>query len=385
MSYLTSQTASPMSQSLYKSTLNFLKKHSELPVTGNHLRRLQILSSRISSCIRTGKSSYEGLSISECVSKKATDKAIETRITQTKRWLSSKWTDWESFFAPYMRLILGQLVHRGELILIMDGSETARGCVTLMLSVLWRGYAIPLVWITKEGKKGHFKETTHIKLLELAQSILPSVSEHPYRVVVLGDGEFDGEQLRAACKEAKWEFVLRTAIDRQIDCGNGEMARIDTLEPFEGEEIVFVLKACQGDNAVWWHAKGFDDPIPLLTNMDLGAMACAYYKKRFKIETLFKQLKSQGFNIHMSKIQDAQRVANLIIIVAFAFIFSTCAGLMIKLLKKEQLKLFLRCDRAAKMLPITIVHKCLKHQYKLAIVIFSNLSNNLIVFFSNDT
>ena len=130
-----------MSQSLYKSTLEFLKKHSKLPVEGNHLRRLQVLSSRISSCIRTGKSSYEGLSDLELV----TDKAIETRITQTKRWLSSTWTDWDSFFAPYMRLMLRQLVNRGELILIMYGSETASGCVTLMLSVVWRGFAIPLV------------------------------------------------------------------------------------------------------------------------------------------------------------------------------------------------------------------------------------------------
>ena len=370
-----------MSQSLYKSTLEFLKNHSDLPAEGNHLRRLQVLSSRISSCIRTGKSSYEGLSDSEI----ATDKAIETRIAQTKRWLSSKWTDWDSFFAPYMRLILRQLVYRGELILIMDGSETASGCVTLMLSVVWRGFAIPLVWLTKEGKKGHFTETLHIELLKLAQTILPPVSEHPYRVVLLGDGEFDGEQLRSTCKEAKWEFVLRTSIDRQIDCANGEIARMDALEPLEGEEIVFVPDACQGDNAVWWHAKGFDDPIPLLTNMDLAVMACAYYKKRFKIETLFKQLKSQGFNIHKAKIQGATRVANLIIIVALAFIFTTCAGFMMKLLKKEQLRLFLRHDRVHKMLPVTIVQKCLRAQYIIATDIFSNLSNNLLVFFKNDS
>ena len=41
--------------------------------------------------------------------------------------------------------MLRQLVNRGELILIMYGSETASGCVTLMLSVVWRGFAIPLV------------------------------------------------------------------------------------------------------------------------------------------------------------------------------------------------------------------------------------------------
>jgi hypothetical protein len=371
-----------MSASLYKSSLSFLSRYSKLPVRGNHLRRLRTLSLQISSCMRTQSSSQEGLSTRET----GFEKDISTCVTQTKRWLSSKWTDWESFFAPYARLILRQLARSGEFIFIIDGSETASGCVTLMLSVIWCGYAIPLVWLTKEGKKGHFSEKKHLELLELLDKILPTPSNAKpvnYRIVLLGDGEFDGQEVRNHCRQNGWEFVLRTAIDRIIDCGGGEMDRIDTLEPLEGEEIVFVQKACQEDNAIWWKGKGFDAAIPLLTNMDLGEMACAYYKKRFKIESLFKQFKSQGFKIHKSKVEGDHRVANLIIVVALAFIFTFCMGLIMKITDREILKKFIRPDKAPKMMPITIAQKAIILHQKFATDTFSDLTNNFELFFKN--
>jgi hypothetical protein len=46
-------------------------------------------------------------------------------------------------------------------------------------------------------------------------------------------------------------------------------------------------------------------PIFLMTNMNLGEMACRYYRKRFKIENLFKSMKSAVFNLYKSKVEGA--------------------------------------------------------------------------------
>jgi hypothetical protein len=361
-----------MGKSLYKSTLDFLIRQSPIEPKGNHLRRLSTFSAMICSCIKTKNSSLEGLSRSE----RASSKQSESLIKQAKRWLSSKWTDWETFFAPYAEKLLLKMAAKGELILVIDGSETAADCVTLMLSVIWRGYAIPLAWITRIGKKGHFSEDAHLDLLVLSQKVLPSGC----RIVLLGDGEFDGLRLRAMCKDLKWEFVLRSSLDRKVDCG-GETANLGELCPSSGSELVFVEDACQGDNAVLWWAKGFESPIPLLTNMDLGQMACEYYRHRFKIETLFKQMKSAGFQLHKSKVQGAERVRNLIIVVALAFIFTFCAGLLIKKQPKEILNTFTRPDRVNKMRPITLAQKCIESAWDIALCIFSNLSMNWDTFF----
>ena len=271
-----------MGKSLHKDMLSMLTKASAIEPIGNHLRRLNVLAGMICSCMKTKSSSLEGLSDK----KSETAKQSESHVKQTKRWLSSKWTDWETFFAPFATKMLLGLSKKGELILVIDGSQTAGDCVTLMLSVIWRGYAIPLAWLTKKGEKGHFPEDMHLDLVAVVKKIIPPSC----RAVFLGDGEFDGLKLRQACKSLKWEFVFRTSVDRKVDCG-GEMAQLGSLSPLPGSEIVFLEDACDGDNAIYWLGKGYEDPVLLLTNMDLGEMACDYYRRRFKIETLFKQLK----------------------------------------------------------------------------------------------
>jgi hypothetical protein len=331
----------------------------------------------ICSCIRNKSSSLEGISRAQgdC------GKQSESYVKQAKRWISSKWTDWETFFAPYAQALLLKIAVKGELLLVVDGSETASGCVTLMLSVVWKGFALPVAWISREGKKGHFPEAVHLDLLSMAYGILP---HDTCRVVLLGDGEFDGERLRRQCREWGWEFVLRTSLDRKVDCG-GESAHLGTLCPARGEQCVFLYDACQGDNAVLWWSKDFEHPIPLLINMELGQMACEYYRRRFKIETLFKQLKSAGFHLHKCMVEGAQKVQNLIMIVAFAFIFTFCAGLLIKMLPKALIKTFTRSDRTDKMRPLTLAQKCISSAWGIALSIFSDLSNNWDEFFLDST
>lgn len=363
-----------MSRSLYKSTLDFLIGQSSCQPKGNHLRRLQVLAGMVSSCIRTKSSSLEGLSTPQ----EESTKQSESMIKQAKRWLTSKWTDWESFFAPYVTPLLHKVGAKGELILIMDGSETAGDCTTLMLSFVWGNYAIPLVWFTREGNKGHFSQEAHLALVDQVYELIP-----PHcRVVLLGDGEFDGSKLRQSCRQRGWEFVLRTSLDCKIECG-GEMACIRQLCPASGHGMVFVQDALQGDNAILWRGKGHKDPIPLLTNMELGAMACRYYRKRFKIESMFKSMKSAGFNLHKSKVCGVCRVANLILVVALAFVLTICVGFIIKKQPRRILNSFTRADRVPKMAPILLVQKCLDKASTLALTFFSELSKNWTDFILN--
>ena len=40
--------------------------------------------------------------------------------------------------------------------LVMDGSGVGRGCVALMIHVLYKGRALPLAWRVRQGPKGAF-------------------------------------------------------------------------------------------------------------------------------------------------------------------------------------------------------------------------------------
>lgn len=358
-----------MRKSAYKDILDFLIKASQVAPRGNHLCRLQSMASLVHGCMKSKQCTVEGMSQPRCEGRPCNK---NTLLQEAKRWLGNKWVDWEAFYLPVAERFLRMAACRGELIFVIDGSQTGSAHSGLMISVLCRGFALPLVWLIKEGEKGHFSEQMHLDLL---QALLPIVPQG-CRKVLLGDGEFDGRKVRQWCAGQGWEFVLRTACDRQADCG-GETARIDSLAPAKGARTVFLPDAVDGVNAVCWHGKGFEKPIFLLTNMDVGRMACAYYRKRFKIETMFKNLKSKGFQLHKTQIKNADRIARLMLVVAAAFVLTFCLGCFAKhKTPTRQLQTFVRKDKIKTMGLIHLAQKCWDEAFYIALVFFSDLSKN---------
>ena len=359
-----------MRKNAYKDILNFLIEVSQIESQGHHLCRLQTMAGLVHSCIKNKKCTLEGLSQPRQTCQTTLKDSL---LQQTKRWLSNKWVHWEGFFLPFARHFLTMAARKGELLLIVDGSQTGSANASLMISVLWRGFAIPLAWMVKKGTKGHFSEQMHIDLLQMLLPIIP----HNCRVVLLGDGEFDGQKVLAWCAEHKWEFVLRTSCDRQVDFG-GETARIDTLSMPKGHTTVFLPNALPGINAVFWHEKRFENPIFLLTNMEVGKMACQYYKRRFKIETMFKQLKSKGFQLHKTQLDCPTKISNLIIVAATAFIMTFCLGYFVKHKCDEiTLRTLARKEKIKNKGFICIAQTCWDDAFNIALLFFSELSKNI--------
>ena len=120
-----------------------------------------------------------------------------------------------------------------------------------------------------------------------------------------------------------------------------------------------------------------------MTNLDLGQLACQYDKRRFKIETLFKHLKSAGFYLHKTRLKCPEKVANRIIVVAFAFVISFCMGAFIKEnVEDKTIQTFVRKDRLIKIDPIAIPQIAIRRNATCALLFFSELSKNFQHFFT---
>jgi hypothetical protein len=121
------------------------------------------------------------------------------------RWVDHTIITAEVYFLPYATLLLVPLA-RQTLVLILDGSVVGRGCVALMMHVVYQGRALPLAWLVRPGKKGHFPANLHIALVAPGQEVLPRGAS----VVWLGDSEGDGTELQHTLLEAGWSYVCRT-------------------------------------------------------------------------------------------------------------------------------------------------------------------------------
>jgi hypothetical protein len=55
----------------------------------------------------------------------------------------------------------------------MAGSVVGRGCLALMLHVVYKGRALPLAWRVRHSPKGHGPEKLHIAMVELLRTLIP--------------------------------------------------------------------------------------------------------------------------------------------------------------------------------------------------------------------
>jgi Transposase DDE domain len=350
-----------MSQSPYKSIHFFLNIAYNTAKNSKSHQRTSSLSELISSCILTKNSSLYSLS-----SEFSQDIQRESKIKKAKRFLDSKWNSPKDYYWPCIKSFLAKIAHQKEFIFIIDGSKTGANCMTLMISVIWQNYAIPVVWLLKEGVKGHFSEQKHIELLEMLKGLLPENT----RNILLGDGEFDGKLLREKLEKMDFEYVLRTRKDRLIKNEMDEINRFEEQTNGLGNGQLLFEYASEKSHAVYWKDENYADPIYLLTNIQPAGMACKYYKKRFKIELFFKQMKSLGFNLQMSKLESVKRCENLIMIISFAFIIMFCLGVFLKKSPKETVNTFYRYDRLSKARPLSLAQKCLESSASIAISFF---------------
>ena len=245
-----------------------------------------------------------------------------SQVKKNERWLDNGLIDADTFFTPLIiKIIHGIILQERELVFIIDGSVVGKGCQTLMLSILWKKKAIPVIWKTIQAPKGHFPESDHLLLLKLLEGILKPLPN--VRCVMLGDGEYDGSQWIQQLQNMQFEYVLRTAKDTLLTNQDQEVFQPKKLAV--GDSSCLYIPDCQLSSQVkthfvLWHERAFKEPICLLTNQEIGQMAIGYYRKRFKIETLFKDFKSEGFNLHKSKMTDPERLNRLIMVCALAYL-----------------------------------------------------------------
>jgi hypothetical protein len=305
---------------------------------GNLARHLNTLAGLISGIVQ-GKSCQL-----PNIAKNTPDAAKpESRIKRYSRWIKNECVDYDTYYFPFIRSILSGLAHIRPLVFIIDGSEVGHGCMTLMISVLYGKRALPVVWLVVKGNKGHLAEDLHVELLQQLHPIVPADSQ----VFFLGDGEFDGTEVQATIHGWKWLYVCRTAKNIQLYEEDIPFSFRDLcLHPgvcIGIPNVQFTRQAYGPVTAIAWWQKGYQEPIFLVTNLELVHEACYWYKKRFSIETFFSDQKSRGFFLHKSHLNDPERLSKLMLAACLAYLWMVYLGVSAH--RADQIKLIHRTDR----------------------------------------
>lgn len=296
-------------------SLKKLMKHVEL----NHVL---ILAMMITGILLGKKAQLSEMSLH--VPQQAKPDSISKRF---RRFVKNDAVDVEHYFFPFARAILSAL-SSAPLYLALDASQVGRGCMVLMVAVIYKKRAIPLVWLVYPGVKGHTTGERHIEALEKLLPLIPIGAS----VTLLGDAEYDTVEMLTWLKQnTDWEFVIRTE-PRIILSKNGKQFRLRHLLVGQNSrtmasEVGFTVKAFGPIQAVAWWEDPYKKPIYLISSLTEIDPICRAYGKRFKLETLFSDQKSRGFHIEKSHLSDPKRVSRLLLAAALAYIWMIYLGL----------------------------------------------------------
>jgi hypothetical protein len=194
----------------------------------------------------------------------------------------------------------------------------------LTLCILYRDTAIPIYWV-QLNKKGHSSEVERQKLMTEALGY--------YRLqgkILLADREYIGEKwLRYLCLEGI-DFVIRLSegcYRLAISAAPGPAYSKLTRQAYHRKRGVikgFILNGCAMSIVMLKNPKN-DSDEPLLyfiSSLTHKIKITEAYRRRWRIETCFKHLKTQGFNLEDLNFKDDGKIMLLVAIVIMAYVLS---------------------------------------------------------------
>lgn len=242
------------------------------------------------------------------------------------------WGERQELLHDLMRQNLRFLRGVGFKTLVMDGTSWTIGEAKvhyLVLSVLVGSVAVPIYWVQLE-KIGASSQEERKAMFEAAFSLFDLKG-----MTLLADREYIGKGWFKFLKENKIHFVIRLRVGDYFEDVNaakgkdygrmqGKCALKNKLVKkqivLDSEPYTIVMLPNPKFDA--------DEPVMIfLTTLPNAAKAAELYAKRWKIESLFRHLKTNGYNLEDLNLKDPNKNLLMMAIVTTAYILAIREGL----------------------------------------------------------
>ena len=254
-----------------------------------------------------------------------------------RRFLSSRKISTEQTLDSRIALALPVLGRQKEIIITLDRTEWKKrkqNVQILSASAAMYGRAVPLFWKTA-NRKGNTSFTIWQEVLTpLLEALTRFDDLREYRIIVVADREFASPRLVHWLRDTFDVFAVvrckRSQYIQEEDAPSEQLS--DVLQRIKRGETqffpsVWLTKAATAPVAVCitWR-NDCDEPLIAATSLENPEDTLRSYAQHFGTEPMYKDLKSNGFDIETTKVTDAKRIDTLMILCAFAMILLLTLG-----------------------------------------------------------
>ena len=272
-----------------------------------------------------------------------TARAKEQRL---RRLLDNQRLTQADHYQPIVKQALHGLAHQ-RVQLLIDRVLISDQHNILVVSVGFRRRSIPLVWKVLEHR-GSSNLTDQQALIQAAVALLPA----EVRISVHGDSEFRSQELFRWLRTHRydamfgvdarlWVYASAEAIDAgqplaawvsplppQPQTGRTRKHRTSPLTYLADVYVVKELRNGQVNIIAWWERDDTGKVVlhAVMTNLPATSRTKALGKRRMWIETVFRDWQSGGFHLDQTGIEDRERLARLLIVLALAYLWLVSLG-----------------------------------------------------------
>lgn len=243
----------------------------------------------------------------------------ESLIQRLDRFLDNSRLSRRVHYLPLVGQMLKGWPDR-EVNLVLDRTDLGQKRSILLLALAFKHRAIPLTWrVLPFGGTG---AEIQQHLLQEIQPFLAKAA--PKRVMLLGDTEFRAVELQRYCRRQKWGWQVGVKSDTLYHTGDGQWQALATI-PIQPGQRRYLHHLTLTQTAAFspvhllvdwsYHT---DSPRYLVCHRPTTRQTWRWGRKRFWIETLFRDWKSYGFDLEASHLDDNQRLDRLLIGMAVA-------------------------------------------------------------------
>jgi len=216
-----------------------------------------------------------------------------------------------------------------QLALAVDATTLGQRFVVLVVSVLYRGCAIPVAWTVIPATEQHAWRGEWLRMLRQVRTAIP----RRFFVIVLADRGLYARWLCQRIVRLGWHPLLRINTGGTFrPATSAHYQSLRQLVPQPGTQWVGEGTAFQGPRrrlnctllARW--EDGYTDPWLLLTDLAPQAGEACWYGLRAWIEQGFKITKRGGWQWQRTRMTDPQRAARLWLAVAVSTLWLLSVG-----------------------------------------------------------
>jgi len=231
------------------------------------------------------------------------------------------------------RLVFNLLPKEGKLILSIDRTNWKFGQTNInifMLGIVYKSVAFPLLF-TMLDKRGNSNSKERIDLINrfiglFGKELIESV---------VADREFVGKDWLAFLNrnEIRYYICIRNNFKVFIPHKNKEIKASHLFNRFKTNKFVCYNKIVRVNRQLCYLSgcklkpKNLKQDFLIIISFNKPENAQEDYQKRWQIEMCFKAMKSSGFDIEKTHLQDVQRIEKLILLVMIAFVWCYKTGI----------------------------------------------------------